>query len=166
MFANGPGDLGSVPSHVIRKTLKMVLDTSLLTTRQYKVRIKGKVEQSRECRSTLLLYLGVVAIEKGAFVLLSTKGRLLYFYLLIFVIRRIKKSITKNFFTSYKSKVGAHCQRWPEGSLFKNILSLFGTPLKLVDKFTYLGSSVESTEKDIETRLMKAWTAINRLSII
>ena len=41
-----------------------------------------------------------------------------------------------------------------------------GTPLKLVDKFTYLGSSVESTEKDIETRLMKAWTAINRLSII
>ena len=28
------------------------------------------------------------------------------------------------------------------------------------------GSSVESTEKDIETRLTKAWTAINRLSII
>ena len=36
----------------------------------------------------------------------------------------------------------------------------------VVDKFTYLGSSVESTEKDIETRLTKAWTAINRLSII
>ena len=33
-------------------------------------------------------------------------------------------------------------------------------------KFTYLGSSVESTEKDIETRLTKAWTAINRLSTI
>ena len=33
-------------------------------------------------------------------------------------------------------------------------------------KFIYLGSSVESTEKDIETRLTKAWTAINRLSII
>ena len=40
------------------------------------------------------------------------------------------------------------------------------TPLKLVDKFTYLGSSVESTEKDLDTRLTKAWTAINRLSII
>ena len=40
------------------------------------------------------------------------------------------------------------------------------TPLKLVDKFTYLGSSVESTKKDIETRLAKAWAAINRLSII
>ena len=43
---------------------------------------------------------------------------------------------------------------------------LDGTPLKLVDKFTYLGSSVSSTEKDIDTRLTKAWTAIDRLSII
>ena len=47
-----------------------------------------------------------------------------------------------------------------------DISTLEGTPLKLVDKFTYLGSSVESTEKDIETRLTKVWTAINRLSII
>ena len=47
-----------------------------------------------------------------------------------------------------------------------DISSLEGTPLKLVDIFTYLGSSVESTEKDIETRLTKAWTAINSLSII
>ena len=47
-----------------------------------------------------------------------------------------------------------------------DISTLEGTPLKLVDKFTYLGSSVESTEKDIETRLAKAWTAINRLSIM
>ena len=35
-----------------------------------------------------------------------------------------------------------------------------------VDKFSYLGSSVSSTEKDIDTRLTKAWTAIDRLSII
>ena len=41
-----------------------------------------------------------------------------------------------------------------------------GTPLKLVDKLTYLGSSVSSTEKNIDTRLTKAWTAIDRLSII
>ena len=34
--------------------------------------------------------------------------------------------------------------------------TLDGSPLKLVDKFTYLGSSVESTEKDIDTRLTKA----------
>ena len=47
-----------------------------------------------------------------------------------------------------------------------DISTLDGTALKLVDKFTYLGSSVSSTEKDIDTRLMKAWTAINKLSII
>ena len=45
---NGPGDLGSIPGRVVPKTLKMVLDTSLLNTQQYKVRIKGKVEQSKE----------------------------------------------------------------------------------------------------------------------
>ena len=38
--------------------------------------------------------------------------------------------------------------------------------LYLVDKFTYLGSSVSSTENDIDTRLTKAWTAIDRLWII
>ena len=47
-----------------------------------------------------------------------------------------------------------------------DISTLDGTSLKLVDKFTYLGSSVSSTEKDIDTRLTKAWTAINSLSII
>ena len=38
--------------------------------------------------------------------------------------------------------------------------------LKLVDKFTYLGNSVSSTEKDIDIRLTKAWRTIDRLSII
>ena len=38
--------------------------------------------------------------------------------------------------------------------------------LKLLDKFTYLGRSVSSTEKDIDTRLTKAWTAIDKLSVI
>ena len=45
-FANGPGDMGSIPGHVIPKTLKMVLDTPWLNTQQYSVRIKGKLEQS------------------------------------------------------------------------------------------------------------------------
>ena len=47
-----------------------------------------------------------------------------------------------------------------------DISTLDGTPLKLDDKFTFLGSSVTSTEKDIDTWLTKAWRAINRLSII
>ena len=66
VFANGPGDLRSIPGRVIPKTLKMVLDVSLLHTQHYKVWIKGKVEQSRE-RSSAPLHLGVVAIEKEAF---------------------------------------------------------------------------------------------------
>ena len=47
-----------------------------------------------------------------------------------------------------------------------DISTLDGTSLKLVDKFTYLGSSVSSTEKDIDMRLMKVRTAIDKLSII
>ena len=47
-----------------------------------------------------------------------------------------------------------------------DISILGGSSLKLVDKFTYLGSSVSSTEKDIDTRLTKAWTTIDKLSII
>ena len=38
--------------------------------------------------------------------------------------------------------------------------------LKLEDKFTLRGSSVLSTETDINTREAKAWTAIDRLSVI
>ena len=41
-----------------------------------------------------------------------------------------------------------------------------GGPLKPVNKFIYLGSSVSSTEKKINTRLAKAWTAIDWLSVI
>ena len=48
VYIYDPGDLGSIPGRVIPKTQKMVLDASLLNTQIYKVRIKGKVEQSRE----------------------------------------------------------------------------------------------------------------------
>ena len=46
VFAYGPVDRGSIPSQVIPKTQKMVLDSALLNTQNYKVRIKGKVEQT------------------------------------------------------------------------------------------------------------------------
>ena len=42
VFANGPGDQGSILGRVIPKTLKMILDTTLLSTQYYKVRIKVK----------------------------------------------------------------------------------------------------------------------------
>ena len=69
-----------------------------------------------------------------------------------------------------------HRRHWPSCQCNKteymcynqtgDITTLDGTPLKLVEKFTYLGSSVSSTEKDIDTWLTKAWTAIDGLSII
>ena len=55
VFANVSGVLDSILGRVIPKTLKMVLDNSLLNTQQYKVRIQAKVEQSRE-RSSALPY--------------------------------------------------------------------------------------------------------------
>ena len=53
VFANGLGDLGSIPGRVIPKTQKMVPDASLLNTEDYKVPVNGKVEQSREGSSAL-----------------------------------------------------------------------------------------------------------------
>ena len=46
VFPNDPGGRGSIPGRVIRKTLKMVLDTSLFITQQYKVCTESKVEES------------------------------------------------------------------------------------------------------------------------
>ena len=83
-FANGPGDLGSIPGRVIPKTQKMVLDASLLNTQHYKVRIKGKVEQFRE---------GVApsptpwcsSYRKGSLRVTLDYGRQLYFYIYIYI---------------------------------------------------------------------------------
>ena len=53
VFANILVDRGSIPGQVIPKAQKMVPDITLLNTQHYKVRIKGKVEQSREWSSVL-----------------------------------------------------------------------------------------------------------------
>ena len=53
VFANGPGERDPIPGRVIPKTQKMLLDFVLLNTQLYKVRIKGKVKQSREWCSAL-----------------------------------------------------------------------------------------------------------------
>ena len=47
-----------------------------------------------------------------------------------------------------------------------DISTLNGSSLKPEDKFIYLGRSISSIERDINTWLAKAWTAINRLSVI
>ena len=84
VFANGPGDLGSIPGRVIPKTQKMVLDASLLNTQYYKVRIKGKVGESRE---------GVApsptpwcsSYRKGSLRVTLDYGRQLYLYVYIYI---------------------------------------------------------------------------------
>ena len=53
VFASGPGDQDSIPSRVIPPTQKMVLDAIFLNTQHYKLRIKGKDEQSWEWSSAL-----------------------------------------------------------------------------------------------------------------
>ena len=58
VFTTIPGDRGSIPGRVIPKNQKMVLDATLLNTQIYEVRIKSKVEQSRE-RSNILPYTAV-----------------------------------------------------------------------------------------------------------
>ena len=63
-------------------------------------------------------------------------------------------------------QVNAHKMEYMCYNQTGDISTQDGTPLKLVDKFAYRGSSVSSSEKDIDMRLMKAWTAINKLSII
>ena len=53
VFPNGLGDWGSISGQVIPKAQKMALDATLLNTQHYKVKIKGKVEQSWEWSSSL-----------------------------------------------------------------------------------------------------------------
>ena len=62
--------------------------------------------------------------------------------------------------------VNAHKTEYICFNQIGDISTLSGSSLKLVDRFTYLGSTVSSTEKDIDTRLTKALTAYDRLSVI
>ena len=62
--------------------------------------------------------------------------------------------------------VNAHKKEYMCFNQTSDIFTLNGSTLKLVDKFTYQGSRVSSNETDIKTRLAKAWTAIDRLSVI
>ena len=62
--------------------------------------------------------------------------------------------------------INAHKMEYMCFNQIVDISRLNSSSLKLVDKFTYLGSSVSSTKTDINTRPAKAWTAISRLSVI
>ena len=72
MFANDPGDLGSIPGRDIPKTKEMVLDAALLKTQHYKVRLKGKVKKPTE-KSSALPYIWCSSNRKGSFGSPTTK---------------------------------------------------------------------------------------------
>ena len=61
--------------------------------------------------------------------------------------------------------VNAHKTEYICFNQTSDISKLGGSSMKLVDKFTYLGSRVSTTEKDINTRLAKAWKAIDKISV-
>ena len=63
-------------------------------------------------------------------------------------------------------RVNAHKTEYMCFNQTGDISTLNGSSLKRVEKFTYLGSSISSTETDIDTRLAKSWTATDRLSDI
>ena len=81
VFVNGQGGLRSNLGLVIPKTQKTVLDTTLLNSQHHKVRILGKMEQSRKWSSTLPLHLGVVAIEKREWLLITLRQIMLCSFL-------------------------------------------------------------------------------------
>ena len=62
--------------------------------------------------------------------------------------------------------INAHKTEYMSFNQTDSISTLNGSPLKLVDKFTYLGSIVSSNEIDINTWLAKSWTAIDSQSVI
>ena len=72
VFANGPGHT---------KDSKMVLDASLLSTQHYKVRIKGKVEQSRKGVAPSPTH-WCSSYRKGSLRVTLDYGRQLFFILL------------------------------------------------------------------------------------
>ena len=74
---------------------KMVLDASLLNTQHYKVRIKGKVEQSREGVAPSPTH-WCSSYQKGSLQATLDYGRQLYFYFYIY--KKIEPQIREFFF--------------------------------------------------------------------
>ena len=84
VFPIGPGDLGSIPGCVIPETFKMLLDTSLLNTRQYNMCIEVKEEQSRE-RSSASPTPQRCSYWKGSLLVTLDYSRQFHIYIYIYI---------------------------------------------------------------------------------
>ena len=85
----------------------MALDTSLLNTQQYKIRIEGKVEQSRE-RSSALPYTSVQQLlkrEPSSRPRLRTPTLLLHIYIYIYICIYIFVGLSSIFLSSSLRRV-------------------------------------------------------------
>ena len=101
VFANDPGDLGSIPGHTKdskkkkkKKEKKKVLDASLLNTEHYKVRIKGKVEQSREGVAPSPTH-WCSSYRKGSLRVTLDYGRQLFFIIVLVVTKSLCGFVAK-----------------------------------------------------------------------
>ena len=75
LIMHGLGDRGSITGRVIQNAQKMLLDTSMLNTQCYMIRIEAKL--SNPGKGIAPLHLSVVAIDQG--VLGSLRLRLLLY---------------------------------------------------------------------------------------
>ena len=73
---------------------------------------------------------------------------------------------TPSEYLKVRTVVNAHKTEYMCFNQISYISTLNGSYLKLVNKFTYQGSSVSSTETDIDTLQAKTWTANDRPSVI
>ena len=83
----------------------------------------------------------------------------IYIYIYIYIYIQIKLCKVIHLIVP-KNETGAF---WSPSTMVANTLN--SSSPKLVDKFTYLRSSVSLTETDIDTQLTKAWRAIDRLLV-
>ena len=100
VFANGPGDRGSLPGRVILNTQKMVLDAPLLNTQHYKVQIKVKWSNLGEKVASFLTPWCCIYWKRSIRVVLDN-GRPTYIYITLYIFinsfRLIKVSFTEVF---------------------------------------------------------------------
>ena len=110
-FANGPGDLGSIVGQVLPK-----IKNALLNSQHYKLRIKGKVEWSRE-RSSALVTPWCSSNQKWSFPITLYYDRL-YIYIYIFAVL----SIYFQTFSVWALLLIVHA--WNSSPLWSNLLQL------------------------------------------
>ena len=94
----------------------------------------------------------------------------IYIYIYIYILAPIQAETLLHSLERAAAGIGLHVNAHKTEYICLNqtgdISTLNSSALKLLVKFTYLGSSVSSPEADIDTRVAKAWTAIDRLSVI